>query len=97
MKQLDKEDRNDFRTVIFNGVFFICNWIGFDITIYLEFNRGKGGIRLSGEFKRSLQTSMDMKARLPSFMDRSKRFGSIGWGVKRDESLPKQFHNKSVE
>ena len=40
---------------------------------------------------------MEMKAKLPSFMDRTKRFGSIGWGVKRDELLSKPFHNKSVE
>lgn len=40
---------------------------------------------------------MEMKAKLPTFMDRAKRFGSIGWGINRDDPFSKPFHNKSVE
>ena len=44
-----------------------------------------------------LQSSMEDLPKLPSFMERSRRFGSIGWGVSRDSSLNQPNHNQSAE
>lgn len=61
----------------------------------IAFRRGKGGIKLTGEFRKSLQSSMDCKPKQPNFMEKTQRFGSIGWGVQRDNSFCKHSHNKS--
>lgn len=60
----------------------------------LAFNRGKGGLTLNGEFRKTLNCSFDIgKAKAPSFFDTKKRIGSIGWGV---QSTLFENHGRSV-
>ena len=80
------------------------DWIAYS-TVFLTasqnsliaYNRGKGGIQLNGEFRNLIQSSLNDLPKLPSFMERSRKFGSIGWGVTRDNSQNKILQNQSVD
>lgn len=59
------------------------------------YNRGKGGLSMSGEFRRATSTSLERSSPQPSFYQSKHRFGSIGWGVGANSSTEK-YHNKSM-
>jgi hypothetical protein len=97
------------RQCMYSNYYFIINHHHFIFNIYtwlyktiiklihlkIAFNRGQGGVRLSGEFKRTISTSYDRHSVQPSFYQSNHHVGSIGWGLRSNISTERS-HTKSI-